>query len=313
MNAPAVSVVMPFLNGERFMGEAIESVLSQSWRDLELILVDDGSTDASRPIAEHHAAVDLRVRVVAHPGDVNRGVAASRNVGVAVARAPRIAFIDADDRWSPDKLAQQQAIMDQHPDVSLLAGATRYWHSWEGGSDQLELVGTVRDRVVHPPQALLSTYPMANAEAPAPSSFMVTAEALARVGGFEESFVGRYGFYEDQAFLAKVYLGERVFFSSCCWFDYRQHQASAMASGLRRGDYIAVRAHFLDWFEEYLAMRPPVDPRIARRIRLVRAKLMLSRLKQGLSTAFRRSRPGRGRPDHREPPASTGEPPQDAV
>jgi glycosyltransferase involved in cell wall biosynthesis len=278
---------MPFLNGERFMDEAIGSVLSQSWRNLELILVDDGSTDASRSIAERYAADDLRVRVVAHPGNANRGVAASRNVGAAAARGPRIAFIDADDRWSPDKLVQQQAIMDEHPDVSLLAGATRYWSSWKGGSDQVKLVGAMRDRVVHPPHALLSTYPLANAEAPAPSSFMITAEALARVSGFEEGFIGRYGFYEDQAFLAKVYLGERVFFSSCCWFDYRQHQASALASGLRRGDYVEVRAHFLNWFEEYLAMHSPVDPRIGRRIRLARTKLCLSRLRQ-IATVFRR-------------------------
>lgn len=292
---------MPFLNGERFLEEAIDSVLSQSQRDLELILIDDGSTDSSRSIAERHAAADPRVRVIAHSGNANRGVAASRNAGVAAARAPRIAFIDADDRWSPAKLAEQLAIMDRHPDVSLLAGATRYWRSWEGGTDHVKPVGTVRDRVVEPPRALLSTYPLARAEAPAPSSFMVTAEALARVGGFEEGFIGKYGFYEDQAFLAKLYLRERVFFSSRCWFDYRQHRESALASGLRRGDYAEVRARFLDWFEDHLAARPPVDPRIRRQVRLARAKLGLSRVQHGLATAFRRLRPGRPAQEAAEP------------
>lgn len=289
MSAPAVSVVLPFLNAVPFLEEAIDSVLSQSWRDFELILVDDGSTDESRAVADRYAASDPRVRVVEHPGNTNRGVAASRNVGVAIARAPRLAFIDADDRWSPDKLAEQQAIMDRHPAVALLAGATRYWRSWDNGMDEVKLIGTMRDRVVDPPDVLLSTYPLARAEAPAPSSFMITAGALARVGGFEESFKGRYGFYEDQAFLAKVYLGERVFFSSRCWFDYRQHQASALASGLRRGDYVEVRSHFLDWFEAYVVARPPVDSRVRRRIRLARFKLRLSRIRGVLALWISRS------------------------
>ena len=81
MTVPAVSVVMAFLNGERFLEEAVDSVLSQSRRDLELIMVDDGSTDLSRSIADRHAAADSRVRVVAHHGNVNRGLSASRNAG----------------------------------------------------------------------------------------------------------------------------------------------------------------------------------------------------------------------------------------
>jgi glycosyltransferase involved in cell wall biosynthesis len=289
MSAPAVSVVMAFLNGERFLREAIDSVLSQSWRDLELILIDDGSTDLSRSVANRYAAADSRVRVIEHPGNINRGVSASRNSGIAIARGRRIAFIDADDRWPPTKLAEQQVIMDRHPEISLLAGATRYWRSWEGGVDEIRLVGAMRDQVVDPPQALLSTYPLARAEAPAPSSWMVSAAAIVRVGGFEESFRGKYGIYEDQAFLAKIYVQEPVFFSSRCWVDYRQHDASAMASSLRKGEYVEVRTRFFDWFEEYMARRGPLEPRIRRRIRLARMRLWLSRVQEVMIKALARS------------------------
>jgi glycosyltransferase involved in cell wall biosynthesis len=283
---PAVSVVMPFLNGERFIGEAIESVLAQSWRNLELILVDDGSTDSSGSVARSYAVADQRVRMVAHPREENRGVAASRNLGVAVALAPRIAFIDADDRWPPWKLTEQMAIMDRHPEIGLLAGATRYWRSWEDGTDTVKLIGAVRDRVIEPPTALLTTYPLGRAEAPAPSSFMLTIEALARVGGFEESFVGRYSFYEDQAFLVKVYLNVNVYFSGRCWLDYRQHRGSALASGLRRGDYVEVRAHFLAWFERHLAGCETADLRILRRVRFARARIRLVGFVHRLGTIF---------------------------
>lgn len=283
-STPAVSVVMPFFNGEAFMAEAISSVLAQTWRDLELILVDDGSTDGSRAVAERHADLDPRVRVVAHPGGVNRGAAASRNAGVAVARASRLAFIDADDRWSPAKLAEQQAIMDRHPKVSLVAGSTRYWSSWNGGTDYLRLVGATRDRVIEPPEALLYTYPLGRAEAPAPSSIFVTAEALARVGGFEEDFAGDYGLYEDQAFLVKIYLREPVYFSSCCWFDYRQHQGSVQASTVREGRYLEVRQRFLDWLGNYLHARGSVNHRVRRRLQLARARLYLSRVRRLLAS-----------------------------
>lgn len=285
MTAPAVSVIMAFLNGEPFIAEAIDSVLEQSWRDLELILVDDGSTDTSRMVADRYAAADPRVRVIAHPGNVNRGLSASRNAGIVVARAPRIAFIDADDRWPPTKLAEQQAIMDSHPEISLLAGSARYWRSWAGGTDDVKLVGTVRDRIIEPPDALLTTYPLGRAEAPGTSGFLVSADALARVGGFEEAFTGMY---EDQAFLAKIYLRERVFFSSRCWFDYRQHDGSMLAGNLRHGGYVAVRRRFLDWFESYLAMRPPVDRRIERSIRFARARLRMLQVRQDLATKMKR-------------------------
>lgn len=289
MSIPAISVVMPVFNGARFLDEAIDSVLSQSWRDLELILVDDGSTDSSRSIAERRAADDRRVRTIAHAANANRGVAASRNAGVAVARARLIAFIDADDRWTPTKLAEQHAIMTRHPEIGLLAGATHYWRSWDGGGDRVKQIGAVQDRVVRPPQALLTTYPLARAEAPAPSSFLMTATALARVGGFEESFVGRFSFYEDQAFLTKAYLRESIYFSSACWLDYRQHAGSALASGLQQGDYLAARSHFMDWFAAYLAEEGSMTGSIRHRMRVARAGLYMARLRQALGGAVMRN------------------------
>lgn len=280
---PAVSVVMPFFNGERFLAEAIDSVLSQSWRDMELILVDDGSVDGSRAIADRYAAVDSRVRVLSHLGNANLGVCAARNAGVRLANASRIAFIDADDRWPESgKLAEQMAIMDRHPSVGLLAGATRYWRSWDGGEDHVEPVGAVQDQVIHPPAALLSTYPLGGAEAPAPSSWVVSAAAIARVGGFEEVFRGDYGFYEDQAFMAKIYLHEPVYFSSRCWLDYRQHGASALTVGRNEGRYEKVRAFFLAWFDGYLAKQPSVDRRIMRRVLLARRRSAVSRARLGM-------------------------------
>jgi glycosyltransferase involved in cell wall biosynthesis len=112
-----VSVVMPVRDGERFLVEAVESVLGQTERDLELVVVDDGSTDSTpRLLAE---ITDPRVRVLTQEP---RGLAPALNAGCAAATAPVIARMDADDVALPDRLERQLAFLDSHPEAALVAG-----------------------------------------------------------------------------------------------------------------------------------------------------------------------------------------------
>jgi glycosyltransferase involved in cell wall biosynthesis len=99
---PAVSVIVCFLNEERFLAEAVESVLGQSFTDWELILVDDGSTDGSSAIARGLAATSPdRIACIDHADHRNLGLSASRNAGLSHARGRYVAFLDADDAWLP--------------------------------------------------------------------------------------------------------------------------------------------------------------------------------------------------------------------
>jgi glycosyltransferase involved in cell wall biosynthesis len=105
-----VDVVIPAFNAAPHLREAIDSVLAQSRRPARVIVVDDASTDATASIArELGAPVELLVH------DANRGAAAARNTGIAAATAPLVAFLDADDRWTPDKLERQCAALDASP------------------------------------------------------------------------------------------------------------------------------------------------------------------------------------------------------
>ncbi len=113
---PRVSVIMANYNYARFLRAAIDSVLNQTLRDLELIVVDDGSTDDSRTIIESCLS-DPRVRFV----PVNHvGQADAKNNGTALARAPLIAFLDADDIWYVDKLEKQTALFDRDPSLGVV-------------------------------------------------------------------------------------------------------------------------------------------------------------------------------------------------
>jgi glycosyltransferase involved in cell wall biosynthesis len=111
---PRVSVVMPVFNGERFIAEAIESVLASRFRELELlVLVDGGTTDASALVAARAAAGDARVRIVPHE-HVTPAVA--RNIGLRESRGDLIANLDCDDAMFPDRLGIQVAYLDSHPE-----------------------------------------------------------------------------------------------------------------------------------------------------------------------------------------------------
>ncbi len=109
---PTVSVVMPVYNVEKYVALAIESVLHQSFTDLELILVDDGGNDASMDICR--SITDPRVRIISQ---ANRGLAGARNTGIAAARGEFVALIDSDDLMLPDKLERQVMHLRARPDI----------------------------------------------------------------------------------------------------------------------------------------------------------------------------------------------------
>ena len=269
--SPRVSVVTTFLNARPFIEETIASVLAQDFTDFEYILVDDGSTDASTGIARRYAAAyPGKIRYIEHSDHRNLGMSASRNAGIAAAQGEFIAPVDADDVWTPNKLAEQVAIMDRYPGVGLVAGAATYWASWEGGADKVVTAGPALDRPVSKGEVVPRIYPLGEAQAPCPSVLLIRRSLIEAVGAFEASFTGRLQMYEDQAFLMKAYLTSDVYFSNRRWLYYRQHAASCVAYNVRSGHYHEIRQHFLAWFATYLRERDVCDPAIAAAVRRAR-------------------------------------------
>jgi glycosyltransferase involved in cell wall biosynthesis len=117
---PAVSVITPAFNVESYLAEAVESVLAQTFTDWELVIVDDGSRDGTRALAERYrAAHPDRIVVVSQE---NRGLAAARNTGLRVARGAVLALLDSDDAWTPAFLAEQMGLLDAHPEAAIVTG-----------------------------------------------------------------------------------------------------------------------------------------------------------------------------------------------
>jgi glycosyltransferase involved in cell wall biosynthesis len=120
---PEVSVVVAAHNQADFLGETIESVLAQTFPDWELVVVDDGSTDATPAVAARYAARDARVRCLSGPRQER---AAARNRGLAATTAPLVAFLDGDDLWHPDKLARQVTALRADPAAGLCYTVARF-------------------------------------------------------------------------------------------------------------------------------------------------------------------------------------------
>ena len=190
---PLVSAIIIFLNEERFLEEAIGSVFAQTYGNWELLLVDDGSTDRSTEIARQYAQRSPgKVRYLDHEGHQNRGMSASRNLGIAHAKGEYVAFLDADDIWMSHKLEQQVAIMASHPDAGLVCGRAQWWYGWTGnqGDSQRDFVQKLDvplDTLVQPP-TLLTLF--LRDEWASLCDILIKREAVEAVGAYEESFRG---------------------------------------------------------------------------------------------------------------------------
>lgn len=121
-NQPTISVIIPVYNGERYLAEAVRSVLDQTLSPDEIIVIDDGSTDGTATLVQSMAA---GIRYVYQQ---NQGPAAARNRGLELASGDIIAFQDADDLWTAERLAIQSILLARHPSIHAVVGRTRFIH-----------------------------------------------------------------------------------------------------------------------------------------------------------------------------------------
>ena len=134
---PLVSVIIPVFNYDRFLAEAIECVLSQTYRNIEVIVVDDGSTDGSAEVAKSFAE-----RGVRYSYQENAGIGPARNTGVAMAQGEYFAFLDADDRWPPEKIERQLEAFGNDLALEMVFGQAVQLHhgpEWEAGVNDNKL------------------------------------------------------------------------------------------------------------------------------------------------------------------------------
>jgi glycosyltransferase involved in cell wall biosynthesis len=163
--APLVSVIIPVYNYDRYLAEAVESVLGQTYQNREVIVIDDGSTDQSGEVARSFAG-----RRVVYGHQAHAGIGPARNKGVALARGEFLAFLDADDRWPLEKLERQLNAFENDPALEMVFGQALQLQNgpaWEAGvrDQNLNLPGMVPGMV--------------------PGTMLIKRAAFDRVGKFQ--------------------------------------------------------------------------------------------------------------------------------
>jgi len=282
---PKVSIIIPFFNSEKFLSEAIESVLSQTYSTWELILVDDGSIDGSTAIAQGYAAKDpSRIRYVEHHAHEHKGMPTSRNLGIAHSSGEYIAHLDSDDIWSKTLLEEQVKILNHYPTVAMTFGPMKIWTNWGRSEstrhDRVQRFTFRVNQVLPPPQFV----PLLLSEKNDPAGYLIRRAVIEEVGRYEDSLE----MCEDWALYIKIALKHNIFVSGNCNYSYRQHPAQSCNALRISGTFYAQFIPFFEWLNGYLKKVQCNDRKVLRAVKNLITRNRLKRIKESVLHAGRK-------------------------
>ncbi len=201
-----VSVIIPVYNGELYIGQAIESILSQSYKDVEIIVVDDGSTDSTEKVVRSYENV-------CYIYQANSGPAAARNKGMSVSKGEYIAFLDSDDLYKENKLEEQVKAFEKNKDVDIV------YNDCIAVDKDLNYINTLRSEGVYENEKDFLCMLLFRQIIPIPPSIMLRRKC------FEEGYVydDRYKHAEDYEYIIRLAQRYKFFYIPKPLYIYRRH------------------------------------------------------------------------------------------
>ena len=195
---PAISVIMPVYNAERHLNDAVCSILTQTFQDFELLIIDDGSTEQSLPIL--YSFKDPRIQILTN--ETNRGTYPTRNRGLQLAKGKYIAVMDADDIALPDRLLTQYNYMEKHTDVCVIGAGTMFWpySDMQPNADSIRAVLLLNNCFIH-------------------SSLFIRKELMTSLGGYDE----RFTYAADYDLVCRIALKGKLEILQQPFVQYRWH------------------------------------------------------------------------------------------
>ncbi len=232
--APSVSVIIPTYNSAEFLSDAIDSALAQTYGDMEIIVINDGSTDDTRDVLEKYAGHIIYLE------QKNGGPAKARNKGIGFAKGEYIAFLDADDIWLPSKLEEQMSTLASHPDAALVySRMINFDQAFEKPSflwPKTVYSGHIFDELLVEDCILLS-------------SVVVKASVLREVSGFDEGLLTA----EDWNFYLKVAKRHEIVGIDKAFVKRRMHTSNL-------SERVDVNIGTLDSLDRLIDMFPDIAP-----------------------------------------------------
>ncbi len=289
-NNPKVSIIIPFFNREKFLTESVESVLSQSFTNWELILIDDGSTVESTKIAQNFVEkYPDKIFLYAHEDGKNLGASASRNLGIKHSNGDFITFLDSDDCFFSNTLEIGISAFTQNPEAEAVCGTLQYWFSWsaENFANERDFVvnlGVPTEKLYQPPTLLIHNL-RAGGRKPGIGCVILRGEFAKKHQLFENDF--RY-IGEDQILWAKICLNGNIFIVQNCFAKYRQHNNSSIKIGIKSGKETSDWEKYLTWLENYLQQNKIENSDLWNALRLCRKENNYKAKYQRLFDLYRR-------------------------
>ena len=217
---PKVTVIIPCYNREKFVKATIDSALSQTYPNIEIVAVDDGSTDGTRHVLEKYGE---RIKILEHPGCINKGQSAAINLAMRSTDSEYVAILDSDDVWVPEKIERQVEFLEKHPDVGLV-----YANGFaidENGNSLYKIINEGHVETNNPERALLECH------FNVPSNALVRRTAFNKAGEFDETL--RSAQDHDMA----IRLSEVVklaYINEDLWFYRRHSNTQSRQHAIRR-------------------------------------------------------------------------------
>jgi len=208
---PKVTVIIPCYNREKYIKDTIESVLAQTYPNLEIVAVDDGSKDNSRRILE---SLGKKIRVLEHPGRVNKGQSAAINLGIHSTKSEYIAILDSDDLFAPEKIERQVEFLKKNPKFGVVYSNGYYIDQY--GNKLFRFYPDDHVELSDPERILLDCYFLL------PNNSLVRRKVFEQVGGFDESLRSA----QDHDMAIRVGEKTRIGFINEDLFFYRRHSDS---------------------------------------------------------------------------------------
>ena len=248
---PKVSVIIPVYNREKYIAETIESALSQTFQDIEILVIDDGSEDQSPEIAKRYAQkYPQKVKYLEHQNHRNYGVSASRNLGIHHAGGEYVAFLDSDDLWRPEKIERQVEILDNDPDVGLVYCALCVID--EQGNPTREMYGrnTIVGKISGKIEHAFDDFFSFSMTMWLGSTVLVRKHILFEVGLFDTDLAYQC---EDAVLSHRIAYRHPIFFQPSLLVKYRVHSHNASWSWIHRKKDKKMRYHVLQ--KDYLWLK----------------------------------------------------------
>lgn len=240
-----VSVIMPAYNSEAYIRESINSVLAQRFTDFELIVVDDGSTDATAAIVESYT--DSRIRLIRQP---NRGVSVARNTGIEAAQGQFITFLDSDDLYYPDFLKTLYHLIQSNPTEMTFSNYSESYDAEDMCKTNMKKIRyAIKEKLLG--TRILTSDSQIDGLPVHINSVMISKKLIEQ---YHLRFLPEVRMYEDGNFLFKAFLAAKRIYGTCiCLEHYRRHPGSAsfILEGVKEATPIDLHENELEFAEQY--------------------------------------------------------------